>query len=49
MCFSQGCLFCIFAFGRGTCCIQIADDELILFGCIRYTLGILFFLINTHA
>ena len=23
-------LFCIFAFGRGTCCIQIVDDGLIL-------------------
>ena len=36
-------LFCIFAFGRSTCCIQIVNDGLILFSCIGYTLGILFF------
>ena len=37
-------LFCIFAFERDTCCIQIEDDGLIKFGCIGYTLGVLFFL-----
>ena len=42
-------LFYTFAFERGTCYIQAEDDWLIKFGCIGYTLGVLFFLIDTHV
>ena len=45
-------LLCIFAFERGTRCIQMEDDWLIKFGCFGYTLAVLFFfffLIDTHV
>ena len=42
-------LFCIFAFERGTCCIQIEDDWLVKFGCIGHTLAVLFFSIDTRV
>ena len=39
-------LFCIFAFERGACCIQMEDDGLMKFGCVG---GSVFFLKDTHV
>ena len=43
MCFCWCSYFAFLPLQRGTCCIQIEDDRLIKFGCIGYTLGVLFF------